>query len=132
PVLIHGAPRSATIGVHESPGLRGVSQVPGDLYRQGVRIDGHVSLVDEEVGVALEPLAFEIREPDPVIFLLLAVLVVEVPHHSPPASSNERNYRRNPWVGGMQRLTRVHVRKHECALLRKLEQGWKVKLAVMS
>jgi len=49
----------------------------------------HVPLVDEEVGVVLEPLAFEIREPDPVIFLLLAVLDLEVPHHSVPASSDE-------------------------------------------
>jgi hypothetical protein len=84
-VLIHRAPRAATVVIDESLGRRGVSQFPGDLDRQGVRIDGHVPLVDEEVGVALEPLAFEIREPDPMIFLLLAVLDVGVPHHFPPA-----------------------------------------------
>ena len=101
--LIHRAPRAATIGAHESLGLRGISQFPGDLDRQGVRIDGHVPLVDEEVGMALEPLAFEIREPDPVIFLLLAVPVVEVPHHSPPVSSDEYTYRRNASIAGTRR-----------------------------
>jgi hypothetical protein len=66
-VLIHRTPRAATVGVHESLGPRGVSQFPGDPDRQGERVDGHVSLVDEKVGVALEPLAFEIREPDLII-----------------------------------------------------------------